>query len=166
MTVELVQAPARVEVQSVARRMRAADFEEISATSWHRTREDVAAELAHKIDGRNGFTWSARWNGTPTAIIGAIPMHPTLWSVFAFGTDDWPRVVLSLTRHVRHFMIPGLMHAGCHRAICASHAHHRSAHRWLEMLGASKESVQTGAGKDGQDFFLYVWRRPAHVHCA
>ena len=36
---------------------------------------------------------------------------------------------------------------------------HVVAQRWLEALGAHRESTAYGFGRNGEDFHTYVWRK-------
>lgn len=161
MTVKLRALPSFDDILAVVRNMRECDREEIYATQWN----DDPALFAERVYAVSGFCWVAWLDGRPAAVVGAAPERPNVYAAFAFGTDEWPRVVLSVTRHIRRFMIPALINAGCHRVSCASHAHHTEAHKWLERLGAEREAVHPGYGRGGETFFLYVWKRPADVHC-
>lgn len=139
----------------VARNMREADRREIFATRYGDDPDPVVADLAQVP----GFSWVAVRDGEPCAVIGARPIWPTVWGVYAFGTDRWRDVVISLTRHVRRFMVPAIEHAGARRAICYSHAEHREAHAWLRALGATEEIPHPAWGRNGEDFILFSWRR-------
>ena len=100
------------------------------------------------------------WLGDkPAAAIGGRELWPGVWSVWAFGTDEWPRVKYTLTRHVVQHLVPAMLRQGGRRATCESHASHVEAHRWLEWLGFEREAVLRGHGRDGSDFYLYAWLR-------
>lgn len=142
-------------VLHVARNMRAADKEEIYATRWSDSPEDLAADamlVPH-------LCWTAHRDGKSIAAIGAVPIHPGCWSVWMFATDEWPLVSLKVTRHVLKQMIPTVIRRedGFKRAECKSHSLHNVAHRWLEYLGANRESTAYKYGKNGENFFVYAW---------
>lgn len=139
----------------VAENMRAVDREEIYATRYGESPEDLVDEIATVP----GFSWVALRDDEACAVIGARPMWPGVWGVYAFGTDRWKDVVLTLTKHVRRFMLPGLVGHGAHLAICWSHAKHREAHAWLTMLGARPEVSVPGFGRNREDFIMFAWRR-------
>src|SRR3546814_12825662 len=79
-------------------------------------------------------------------------MHPGVWSVLLFATDEFHKIRLSLTKHVKRVMIPALVEVGAHRAECHSMEGHAEAHAWLELLGAEREGVRPRFGKNGEDF--------------
>ena len=142
-------------VAFVAQRMRARDREEIFATRWNDDAGAVASETV--AFSRFGcVAWSAE---LPVAVVCAIPMWPAVWSVGMYATDRWPSVAPSVTRWIRRVLIPGLTAAGAHRAECRSLATHDASHRLLERLGAMREAVLSGYGRNREDFFLYVWTR-------
>ena len=140
----------------VADRMREWDRREVFATQW----DDDAAKLVSNILAGGEFGWVAGVDGLPVAAFGAIPVWNGVWQVWMFATDDWPKVALGVTRFIKKVMIPALEEVGCHRAECRSMDGHDVAHRWLECLGAHKESELPHFGRDGQTFYLYCWTRP------
>ena len=116
--------------------------------------EDLALLASASHYGR-----AALYDGEPVAVFGASETTPAVWQVFMFATDKWPRVALSVTRHVRKVMIPILYDAGANRAECRSHGQYKWAHRWLECLGARHEATFEEYGPRRETYFLYAWRR-------
>jgi len=155
MSCVLEAGPNLETTEYIIQNLRERDKQEIFATRWG----DDLEELVQDIQGYGEFQWTAVLDGTPVAIIGACPMWPGVWSVWAFGTEDWPKVVLKLTRHARQAMIPALHEQGAHRAECRALKVHEDACRWLELLGAHKEAELAGFGRQREDFILYVWSR-------
>lgn len=155
MTVLILPEPPTLDVFYVARRMRARDREEIGATSW----TDEPGELVTKVMASGAFRWGVYLDGRPVAMIGATPKWPRVWTAWAFATDDWPRVVLSATRHVRSFMIPALYNAGAIRVEATAMEAHTDARKWLTRLGATPGNPLANYGKDGQTFITYSWSR-------
>lgn len=155
MKVELRHAPSYEDTLAICRNLRPRDHEEIFATRWGEDPEELARDTAASGD----FRWGAYVDGRPVATIGALPRWPKVWSVWAFGTPEWNKVVLALTRHVRRFMIPAIFHAGAIRADCFALATHEDARRWLEYLGATPEKFLDNWGKNGEKFVCYCWTR-------
>lgn len=139
----------------IAKFLRERDREEVFALRY----DEDPARLAMDTYNCGDFQWIAYLDGRPVASIGAFPVWPNVWTVWAYGTDDWPKVALTLTKHVRRFMIPGLVNAGARRAHCFAMASHDDARRWLTALGAEEEAKLDNYGKDGQAFVCYSWRR-------
>jgi len=135
--------------------MRESDRAEIFATRWIEDPRQLAADCA-AIPSLSWVFWS---EGVPASVIGAIPKHPKVWTVYCFGTPDFGRVVLPMSRHVRRVMIPRLLRADAIRAECLSSADHTEAHGWLTMLGARKEATLHSYGKNGEDFHVFAWTR-------
>lgn len=153
MTVELV--PAELDdVAYIARRMRLRDREEIFATRFDNDPDAFAADATQV----NGFSWVAKKDGEPVAVIGAKPLWPTTWTAFAFGTDRWREAALTLTRHAKRFMIPAVRNAGGTVVMAWSHHRHHEAHAWMFRLGARIEHKFEGMGRDDEAFILCVWR--------
>lgn len=146
---------ARGPVEHIAYNLRQADREELAATCW---RLDSAL-LARTADAcRLGFVAAAD-DGTPVAAFGATEAWPGVWQVGMFATARWPEVALAATRHARRVLMPAVRDTGAHRAHAFSLATHTEAHRWLEWLGASRETTLRGWGRGGEDFILFAWWR-------
>ena len=140
--------------------LRECDRAELDATNYSLDPDDQTERLM----GLATFQFAAYVGETPAAIIGAWPRWPGVWGVYAFGTDEFPG--RSLTKFARRVMVPALLEAGAHRAECASLGSHWRAHQWLERLGAKREAILRGYGKNRETFYLYAWtaervQRPA-----
>lgn len=144
----------REDIGFITRRLRQRDRDEIFATRWHEDAEILADETMQW----GSFGWVAGLD-EPIAAIGASSIWPGRWAMWAYGTDRWPEIALSLTRHARNVMLPALWESGMVRAECKSMDRHVQAHRWMELLGAIKESESPHFGKNGETFFTYVWLR-------
>lgn len=141
----------------VAENLRISDKNEVFATRWTENGDDLASAILSYGD----FGWIAcADDGTPVAAFGAVPLWNGVWSVWMFSTDRWPEVSLSVTRFIKKIMTPALEEAGYHRAECKSMAENTTAHRWLEILGASKESELKNYGRNGETFYTFSWIRP------
>lgn len=151
----ILTEPSKLALDYICQNLRARDYEEVFATQY----EDDPFTLADNTLACGDFQWIAWRDGEPVASIGARPMWPNVWNVWAFGTDRWPEVVLALTRHVRRFMIPALKNFGAHRAQCFALETHDDARRWLTSLGAQEGPKLDKFGKSGQTFVVYSWLR-------
>lgn len=116
--------------------------------------EDLALLASASHYGR-----AALYDNEPVAVFGATETVPAVWQVFMFATDKWPKVALSVTRHIRRVMIPVLYDAGANRAECRSHADYKWAHRWLQTLGARQEAEFKEYGPQRETYLLFAWRR-------
>ena len=157
MATEIITEPDFDEVARVARHMRKRDAHEIFALRWH----DDPQALARDVILLGAFRWSIRLDDVPVAVIGAHPRWPAVWTAYAFATHDWPRVVITATRHVRRFMLPALFNAGAIRADAHALEAHEDARKWLHHLGAEHEQTLKNWGKAGETFVSYVWTRDA-----
>lgn len=140
-------------VYHVAKNMRDEDALEIYATRF----VDDPEELMHDTLACPAFSWVA-WLDEPIAVVGAVPMHPTVWNVYAYATPRFSEIAYPLTKFIKRGMIPRLAATGVRRAQCLSLASHFTAHKWLENLGATRESTLEGFGREGEDFYMYFWR--------
>jgi hypothetical protein len=139
----------------IARRLRAADREEIYGISD----KESPDELAMRTYMSGKFQWIAWLGGEPVAAIGAHSRWEGVWTCWAFGTDKWNRVAVSLTKHVLRVMIPALLESGAHRVECHASAAHTDARRWLRWMGAKQGEKLDFFGKTGQTYYCYWWDR-------
>jgi len=139
----------------VAANMRAADAREIFATSS----DDDFTRLAADAALRGPHAWAVG-QGEPIACIGAVELWPGVWQAWMFATDRFAEIGLPLTRWTMRVMIPGLLHAGAHRAQAYSIEGHTDAHAWLERLGFMHEATHPGYGRNGETFRVYAQEAP------
>lgn len=148
-------------VHHVVERMRAKDREEIFATQWTDDQFTFANQVLRC--GDFGFVLHAV-DGEPVVCLGAVPMWAGVWSVWMFATDRFDEIALSTHRFAKKTFFPALDQGGWHRLECRSLGTHEVAHRWLEALGAYKESEATKYGKAGESFIVYCWtKEPANT---
>jgi hypothetical protein len=143
----------------VVTHMRERDHAEIYALRWDEDPEKLVQEM---LPVTRAMCWVWERDGVPVSVQGAVPSRPGVWQVFAFGTDDWPRVVLDMTRLARRFIVPALLRAGFRRCECRALASHVDSRKWIVSLGAHEEAVLEAFGNKGETFISYVWR-PADV---
>jgi hypothetical protein len=144
-------------VLHVARNMRDRDREEIYNVRW----DDNPFTIVNDVMARREFSWVAWRDQMPCAVIGGMLVHPGVWSMYCFATDDFPRVAIGLTRFAGKTLVPTLFDkVGAHRLQCDSHEKHVDAHRWLSTFGAELESVKRAYGRDGADYFTFAIVRP------
>lgn len=146
--------PDAERVAYIVRNLRARDAEELFALRWDDDRDELVRHVM-SYAGAMAVVWEL--DGLPVAAQGSAPLRPGVWANWCFGTELWPRVLLSMTRHARSFIMPKLVRAGFHRAEATSLLSHTDARGWIESLGGRLESVQRGAGRNGEDFATYVW---------
>jgi hypothetical protein len=143
------------DVVYVARNMRELDAEEIWPVTSARTPENLA--LGTVAGG--GLKFVARYGEVPVATWGASKIRPKVVSVWMFATDRWPKVALTVTRHIKKELIPALIDAGTVRAECWTHSNHHVAHKWLGILGAVREATVEDYGQNRVPYHCYSWTR-------
>jgi hypothetical protein len=139
----------------VCRNLRADDAAEIFATRFTDSPDELAAEAFSRWGNFSYIAFAD--DGMPVASVGATPLWGGVWAGWMMATDRFGEVGKPLTKWMRKVMIPSVVEAGCHRAEARSSAAHATAHRWMEMLGAKRESVLRRYGREQQDFILFVW---------
>ena len=143
------------DVVYVARNMRKLDAEEIWPVTIAKTPETLALGIAHGA----GLRFVVGYGAGPVATWGASPIRPGVVSVWMFATNQWPKVALAVTRHIKKQLIPVLIDAGFVRAECWSHVNHHVAHKWLEILGAVKEATVEDYGPNRVPYHCFSWTR-------
>lgn len=134
--------------------LRECDRTEIYGLQWFDEPELILKQLCHG----DAFGWVVGLD-RPVAAVGAYPLRPGVWSAYCFGTDEWYKIVLSLTRFVIRDIKPRLLAAGAHRVEAYSLADHHEAHRWMTLFGAELEGRHQHAGKNGEDYVTVAWVR-------
>lgn len=137
----------------VALNMRPIDREEIYGLRW----EENPFIVTNEVMACSRFAWVAWWNEKPAAVFGGFETHPGAWRMFMFGTDDFPRLALGLTRFCIKTGLPALFNdLKARRLEADSHENHHEAHNWLELVGARREGTRQQFGRDGADYYTYV----------
>lgn len=144
-------------INSVAERMRERDLAEFSATSFFSDREGAAVTLVERYAGLENLECATLDDGTPVAIGGVLWLRPNVASILFFATDDFERIVVPLTRHVRRNVIATAKDVGAHRIECMSLASYTQMRSWVEVFGLREEARLRAYGKNGEDFISYAW---------
>lgn len=136
--------------------MRSKDRDEVFATQW----DEDSSSFANNILRVGDFGFVLHHDdGEPIVCGGAVPMWPGVWSVWMFATDRFDEIAMSTTKFAKRVFFPALDQSGWHRLECRSLASHSVAHKWLESLGAYKESESPAYGRSGETFLVYCWTR-------
>lgn len=144
------------EISFVAAHMRDADRREIYCQRANDNARELATTSAYVSPLH---CYAAFEGGSPIAVYGASEQHPRMWTAWAFGTPRIRRAIPAISRHIREHVIDALLASGANRVEVRSIADHDIAHRWLESLGAEREGLLKGFGRNAEDFVLYAWRR-------
>ena len=151
---ELIGEQHANDVMGVCANLREMDHREIFAT---RRNNDPVALAADVMDAK-GFSWIAYVDDVPTAVIGVTAIWPGNVTVYAFGTENWNRAIISLTRHATRFMLPTMAETGVRLAHVYVLSAYQQARGWLRLMGFVEEAGIAGFGKGGEDFTLMTWR--------
>lgn len=150
----MIETATTEQVREVAFNMRGRDFEELRATSFCATRDELADELARRYGGRDDVMCGSL-NGEPVYIGGTIETWPGVMSLLFFATPEFRRCGLEATRFITRQLFPRYERAGIHRIQAVSLEGYAEVHAWLETLGLKREAVLPRFGKDGQDFVQF-----------
>ena len=101
-----------------------------------------------------GMAWVATFDGRPAGVMGIAERWPGSWEVFAFGTEDFKRVLVALKPPLER-AIKWAKKQGCHRIECRSHITHVKAHRLIRLMEFQQEGVLRRYGKDGNDYLVF-----------
>lgn len=114
-----------------------------------------------------GFAWVASYKDSPACAFGVAPQSavtPWLWSAWAFGTNEMKRTIPAVSRFAKRVWPQALPKAGVTRVEVRSLVDHDIAHHWLAGLGARREGLCTGYGRDGEDYELWAWLKKDFEH--
>lgn len=151
-----IEAVTEANIRYVAERMRERDVAEFSAMSYFSDRQNAADLLVENYAEYPGLECCTLDDGTPVGIGGVIWTRPNVASMLFFATDDFDKIVVSLTRHsAKNIFSPAKVIA--HRIECFSLASYTQMQQWVELFGLRKEAVLSQYGKNGEDFFVYAW---------
>lgn len=117
----------------------------------------VALQLSQLATTVGGWIFWRTDTGEPSAVLGAYEMTPVVAGCWAFGTESWPRVVRSVTRHIERVIVPMLLRRGFHRAECRALAKRADTKLWLTSLGWRAEAAMSEFGIRHEDFTLFAW---------
>lgn len=142
------------DVLTICKNLRAQDRKEIFATRFDDKPEDLL-ETTMKV---KGSAWIVFKDLEPVAVLGITPVVPGGWAGWAFATDSFPKVAISLTRFIKKGIIPSLLASGVKHVQAMVWTEYHQARKWLRGFGAREEAVIPNLGKGGEDFALTVWR--------
>lgn len=148
----------RADLDYICLKMRDSDKAEILGIRGYDNPLLIARETVYAAS--MGKAAIAYHNGRPAAVIGVSPKPwPHVWDAWAYGTDDLPKVVLSLTRYALTVLKPYLLRNHAHRLEAPSRIDHLQAHSWLRAMGARDEAILRHYGRDGADYCLFSWTK-------
>ncbi len=143
-------------IRYIAERMRDRDLAEFSALSYYSTREEAARCLVENYADYPGLDCVTLDDGSPVGAGGVIWTRPNVASMLFFATDDFDKIVVSLTRHSeRNIFTPA--RALAHRIECFSLADYTQMQQWVKLFGLRPEATLRNYGKNGEDFIVYAW---------
>ena len=143
-------------LEYVVANMREWDRREIFAT---RMPGREAESLCEAVMAAGPVSWIGYYDDEPVTAFGCAPMWPGVWSMWLFATDKFQKIGMGVTKLAIRHIVPMLWEGGAHRLQCHSMEGHVEAQRWLEVIGARRETTLRNYGRDGQDFHVYAWER-------
>lgn len=143
-------------VRPVARHMRVWDRNEIFAMQP----DDDLDRFTEMVQAFGPAAWVSGEGYEPICCFGAFQMFPGMFEMWMFATDSINIIGKSMTKAVRDVIVPHLFACGARRLECRTMEGHVEAQRWLETVGAKRESSARNFGRGGQTFHTYVWEMP------
>ncbi len=140
----------------VAKRMRSEDRREIEAVRGALLMAERVALDCHLSLEYGGIGYVAYRGETPVAVIGVIPIHQGVWSIYMFATGHLSKIGLGLTRWVKNTFLPEIVAAGAHRIQCESIEGHDAAHAWMKTFGAKNEGALPKFGIGQETFYRFA----------
>lgn len=148
-----IQEASVAALSYVVENMREMDATEIFAMRW----SDDPMAVVDACLTMPGIGYLFYYDGVPVAVVGAMFERPGVANVYMFATDLFPKVGKLMTKFIVRVIIPALVETGIHRAHCLALESYSEVHRWLEALGAKRESTLTAYGRDQENFVCFVW---------
>ena len=142
-------------LEHVARHMRKTDVAEFCAINPVDTADELADLMLVRYAGRHD-TYAALGD-QPIAFGAMVEARPNVATLLFFATDEFPRIVLPITRFIRNNLFPTYRQHGVHRIECVAIDGYSDSHRWIELLGLKREALLRGYGKHGETFHQFSW---------
>jgi hypothetical protein len=139
-------------IQAVLEQLRVEDYQEMLASGVDFATLP-AVIMRHKVFAFCAFDYETG----PIAIWGLVNRRQGVGAGFAFGTEEWPSVVIPMLRQIRGFVLPFLVENGYHRVEAAALARREDVRRFMGLIGAEPEGLLRGYGTGGEDFTAYRW---------
>jgi hypothetical protein len=161
----MTKAKMRVEpttpdsVRRVAERMRDSDVREFTAVSYANDRKELA-EIMVGMYGEHPGGMCVWLGDDPVAVGAMVEGRPNVITLLFFATDRMKEIAIPLTRFIKHNVFERYREEGVHRIECVSIDGYTEAHRWIEILGLTREAEFPRYGKGGEKFFHYAWVAP------
>src|SRR5262245_11785648 len=95
-----IEIAQRAPLDYIAHHLRDMDYAELAATSPH---GDPVPYLTEQVLRHAVLAFTASFDGKPVSAWGFTSQWPGVGCAFAFGTDDWGKVLLAMTKNVRGF---------------------------------------------------------------
>jgi hypothetical protein len=148
-----VAALDEASLRHICANLRPQSEREIFACRWDSNRENLIRMLmTHCAD----LAWVGSLDA-PVYAGGAVQVWPGVWQSWGFGTAEWNKVAIPVTKFIRRSMLPTLKKLGCHRLESKCIAGDEEVAKWMRLLGGHQEAVLRGYGRNGEDFILYTW---------
>lgn len=139
-------------VRYVARNMREKDVVEFLPLLWADTKAEMVEELTEAYGEHPAVLCAYDGAYTPVAIGGLIQNRPGVAALLFYATDQFPKIAHALTRTIIKTIFPHYQSLGVRRIECVSLEGYDEAHRWIQVLGLTPESVLPQFGKGGETY--------------
>lgn len=138
--------------------MRSRDVAEFLPLSYAMTADGLVEDLVERFGEHPEVLCALDAGYLPAAIGGLIQNRPGVASLLFFATDSFPTIAAALTRAIVQDVFPRYRARGIHRIDCVSIEDYHDAHRWIEVLGLTREAAPLiGYGKSGETYLQFAW---------
>lgn len=152
-----IDAPRPGDIEQIARSMRGRDLEELEAIYPVNGRQDVADYFIEAYRARPDLICGYVDKYEPVAIGMLLEGRPNVVTLGFIATDRFPEILVPAAKFIRQRLFSRVKKAGCHRIETVTIDGYDETHRWLKMLGLSREATHRNYGKLGQTFHTYAW---------
>lgn len=128
--------------------------DEALASGWDGDVETISQSF---WDLSKGYGYVGLHDGKPAYGGSVTEVYPGAFQFWSLATEDFAKIMLTVTKFVRRVMLPEIFQRGAWRVEARCIGGDDEVQKWMTLLGAKLEETQKSAGRNGEDFLIYVW---------
>lgn len=140
----------------LARNLRTKAREELFASGWDGDVDTLAATLWEQC---KGYGYAGLLDGKPVYGGSLVEVFPGAYTFWSLCTEDFPKLMWTVTKFVRRVMLPEIFGKGAWRVEARLVDGDPDTQKWMRLLGARLDSKQLHTGVNGETFLIFVWSK-------